>query len=34
VTVQLEDGTNVTLAVEAVQVLKSTARVGEEDADE
>ncbi len=34
VTVQLEDGTNATLAVEAVQVLKSTARAGEEDADE
>lgn len=34
VTVQLEDGTNATFAVEMVKVLKSTVRASEEDADE
>lgn len=34
VTVQFEDGTNATLAVEAVKLVKTNARVGEEDTDE
>lgn len=34
VTVQLEDGTNATLAVETVKVMKANARAGDEAAEE